>query len=161
MIRENIRELLDREPFVPFRLVLSSGRHYDVVDPQMTVLLKSEIFQPATWSALGKSRGVPLTWRHQGDTWLQGRSSKFARRTGRHPRNREDSLIFGVSGGAVGKRPGLGMTFQLPEAIGKFPAGQLTVFGEVVRHAQSTESIPYPVAARFVQFIDPGSASKP
>ncbi len=44
MIRDNIRELLDRDPFVPFRLVLSSGMHYDVVDPQMTVLLKSEIF---------------------------------------------------------------------------------------------------------------------
>ncbi len=44
MIREIIRELLDRDPFVPFRLVLSSGRHYDVLDPQMTVLLKSEIF---------------------------------------------------------------------------------------------------------------------
>ncbi len=44
MIRNNIRELLDRDPFVPFRLVLSSGRHYDVLDPQMTVLLKSEIF---------------------------------------------------------------------------------------------------------------------
>lgn len=44
MIRDNIRELLDRDPFVPFRLVLSSGRHYDVLDPQMTVLLKSEIF---------------------------------------------------------------------------------------------------------------------
>ncbi len=44
MIRDNIRELLDRDPFAPFRLVLSSGRHYDVLDPQMTVLLKSEIF---------------------------------------------------------------------------------------------------------------------
>ena len=44
MIRNNIRELLDRDPFVPFRLVLSSGQQFDVVDPQMTVLLKSEIF---------------------------------------------------------------------------------------------------------------------
>ena len=44
MIRQNIRELLERDPFQPFRLVLSSGRRYDVVDPQMTVLLKSEIF---------------------------------------------------------------------------------------------------------------------
>jgi hypothetical protein len=44
MIRDKIRELLDRDPFAVFRLVLSSGRHYDVVDPQMTVLLKSEIF---------------------------------------------------------------------------------------------------------------------
>ncbi len=44
MIRDQIRELLDRDPFVPFRLVLSSGRHYDVVDPHMSVLMKSEIF---------------------------------------------------------------------------------------------------------------------
>lgn len=44
MIRDNIRGLLDRDPFVPFRLVLSSGRQYDVVDPHMTVLMKSEIF---------------------------------------------------------------------------------------------------------------------
>lgn len=44
MIRDNIREMLDRYPFVPFRLVLSSGRHYEVHNPQMAVLLKSEIF---------------------------------------------------------------------------------------------------------------------
>ena len=44
MIRDNIREFLDRDSFVPFRLVLSSGREYDVIDPQMTVLMKSEIF---------------------------------------------------------------------------------------------------------------------
>ena len=53
------------------------------------------------------------------------------------------------------------MTFQLPEAIGKFPAGQLTCVGQVVRHAPSTESVPYPVAARFVQFLDPGSVPEP
>jgi len=44
MIRDAIRELLDRDPFVPFRVVLSSGKHYDVVNPQTTVLLKSEVF---------------------------------------------------------------------------------------------------------------------
>ncbi len=44
MIRDNIRELLDRDPFVPFRLVLSSGKHYDVVDPHSAALLKSEVF---------------------------------------------------------------------------------------------------------------------
>ena len=53
------------------------------------------------------------------------------------------------------------MTFQLPEAIGRFPAGQLTCVGEVVRHAPSTESIPYPVAARFVQFLDSRSSPMP
>ena len=44
MIRENIREFLDREPFVPFRLILSSGTHYDVMDPHSAALLKSEVF---------------------------------------------------------------------------------------------------------------------
>jgi hypothetical protein len=43
MIRDNIKELLDRDPFVPFRPVLSSRRHYDALDPRMTVLMKSEI----------------------------------------------------------------------------------------------------------------------
>ena len=43
-LADNIRELLAREPFRPFRLVTTSGKHYDVVDPQSTVLLKSEIF---------------------------------------------------------------------------------------------------------------------
>jgi hypothetical protein len=41
---ENIRELLDREPFVPFRLVLSSGGRYNVMDPHGAAILKSEVF---------------------------------------------------------------------------------------------------------------------
>lgn len=44
MIRENIREFLGRDPFVPFRLVLSSGKHYDITDPHSAALLKSEVF---------------------------------------------------------------------------------------------------------------------
>lgn len=44
MIRDHIKELLEREPFEPFRLVLSGGRHCDVHDPAMTVLMKREIF---------------------------------------------------------------------------------------------------------------------
>ena len=44
MIRDDIRELLSRDPFVPFRLVLSSGTHYDVMDPHSAALLKSEVF---------------------------------------------------------------------------------------------------------------------
>ncbi len=41
---DSIRELLERDPFRPFRLVMTSGKHYDVVDPRSAVLLKSEIF---------------------------------------------------------------------------------------------------------------------
>lgn len=44
MIAANIRESLDRDPFVPFRLILSSGEHYDVRDRHSAALLKSEIF---------------------------------------------------------------------------------------------------------------------
>lgn len=44
MIAENIRNLLRRDPFVPFRLILTSGGHYDVVNPELAVVLKSEVF---------------------------------------------------------------------------------------------------------------------
>ncbi len=41
---ENIRELLNREPFLPFRLIMTSGKTYDVVSPNSAALLKSEVF---------------------------------------------------------------------------------------------------------------------
>ena len=44
MIRDNIKELLDRDPFVPFRLIMTSGKAYDVSDPGSAMLLKSEVF---------------------------------------------------------------------------------------------------------------------
>lgn len=44
MIGKSIRGKLEREPFVPFRLVLSSGKHYDVTAPLSAALLKSEVF---------------------------------------------------------------------------------------------------------------------
>ncbi|MBI4716466.1 MAG: hypothetical protein HY763_01560 [Planctomycetes bacterium] len=44
MISDQLRELLRREPFKPFRLVLSSGRHYDVRNPELVVPMRSEVF---------------------------------------------------------------------------------------------------------------------
>jgi hypothetical protein len=41
---ENIQELLNREPFLPFRLVMTSGKIYEVVSPNSAALLKSEVF---------------------------------------------------------------------------------------------------------------------
>jgi len=41
---ENIREMLDREPFLPFRLIMTSGKTYEVVSPSSAALLKSEVF---------------------------------------------------------------------------------------------------------------------
>lgn len=41
---DNIQELLNREPFLPFRLIMSSGKTYEVVSPNSAALLKSEVF---------------------------------------------------------------------------------------------------------------------
>ena len=41
---ENIREMLDREPFLPFRLIMTSGKTYEVVSANSAALLKSEVF---------------------------------------------------------------------------------------------------------------------
>jgi hypothetical protein len=43
-VANNIRELLAREPFEPFRLSLSSGESHVVRDPDLAVVLKSEVF---------------------------------------------------------------------------------------------------------------------
>lgn len=40
----NIREFLERDPFLPFRLVMTSGKSYDVVGPNNAALLKAEVF---------------------------------------------------------------------------------------------------------------------
>lgn len=44
MTRENMGELLERDPFVSFRLVMSSGKSYDVTTPNSAMLLKNEVF---------------------------------------------------------------------------------------------------------------------
>jgi hypothetical protein len=41
---ENIEALLKREPFVPFRLVMTSGKTYEVATPGSAMPLKSEVF---------------------------------------------------------------------------------------------------------------------
>jgi hypothetical protein len=38
-----IKELLDRDPFVPFRIVLTSGQAYEIRDPHLAALGKSVI----------------------------------------------------------------------------------------------------------------------
>ncbi len=78
MIRDNIRGLLDRDPFVAFRLVLSSGKHYDVVDPQMTVLLKSEIF--IAFPDGERSSLIPLLHVTAVETLANGRRRRAPRR---------------------------------------------------------------------------------
>jgi hypothetical protein len=40
----SIRELLHRTPFVPFRLVASSGSTYDITNPELVVVMNREVF---------------------------------------------------------------------------------------------------------------------
>lgn len=40
-MREDILEKLSREPFVPFRIILTSGQGYDVPDPALVALGES------------------------------------------------------------------------------------------------------------------------
>jgi len=44
MSAEEIRELLAKDPFEPFRLRLSSGDGYDIVDPQSVAVMRNRIF---------------------------------------------------------------------------------------------------------------------
>jgi hypothetical protein len=41
---ENIREKLDREPLEPFRIRVTSGDSYVVRNPDLTVLMRTELF---------------------------------------------------------------------------------------------------------------------
>jgi hypothetical protein len=53
---ETIRGLLARDPFTPFRIVLTSGKEYDVSDPSLVALGQSQInlYAPKSdhWSVL-------------------------------------------------------------------------------------------------------------
>ena len=41
---DELRKLLEREPFEPFRIRVSSGDVYEVRDPQAVALMKSRLF---------------------------------------------------------------------------------------------------------------------
>jgi hypothetical protein len=41
---ETIREMLDRDPFEPFRIVTSAGEAFIIRDPHTVALMKSEVF---------------------------------------------------------------------------------------------------------------------
>jgi hypothetical protein len=41
---ETIRELLHRDPFKPFRVVMTSGESYEVTDPDLVAIGHSHVF---------------------------------------------------------------------------------------------------------------------
>jgi len=40
---ERLEELLRKEPFIPFRLILTSGNSYEVISPLMVAMGKTEL----------------------------------------------------------------------------------------------------------------------
>jgi hypothetical protein len=44
MIADTLKEMLDRNPFEPFRVITSSGEAYVVQNPGLATLMKSQIF---------------------------------------------------------------------------------------------------------------------
>ena len=50
MSSEELREFLEREPFSPFRVRLSSGDAYEIRNPDLTVVMRSRLFvaEPGT-----------------------------------------------------------------------------------------------------------------
>jgi hypothetical protein len=44
MTADALIELLERDPFEPFRICLSSGESYEVRNPHMVALMKSRVF---------------------------------------------------------------------------------------------------------------------
>jgi len=60
MIRDEIRELLLREPFEPFRILTTVGEWYEIRNSALAALMKSAIF-----IAFPKSnRGVTIPFLH-------------------------------------------------------------------------------------------------
>jgi hypothetical protein len=43
MTVQTFREMLDRRPFGPFRLVLSSGQSYEIRHPEMALLTRTDL----------------------------------------------------------------------------------------------------------------------
>ena len=59
MIIQTFCELLQQEPFRPFRLVMSSGQSYEVRHPEMALLTRSDLLV-----GVGNSKdGVPAEFR--------------------------------------------------------------------------------------------------
>jgi len=42
-MKEQILELLDREPFTPFRIVMTSGHEHEVTNPHLVAIGESQI----------------------------------------------------------------------------------------------------------------------
>ena len=44
MTADELKELLKRTPFRPFRIILSGGTVYEITNPELVVVMRSELF---------------------------------------------------------------------------------------------------------------------
>jgi hypothetical protein len=59
MTRAELEDRLNREPFEPFRVNTSDGKHYDIVNPRLAVPMDTRLF-----IALPQDRWTLLVLRH-------------------------------------------------------------------------------------------------
>lgn len=74
---ENIQELLNREPFLPFRLIMTSGKTYEVLSANSAALLKSEVFIVSPYSDQGAH--VPFSYVASIETLANGQTRRSTR----------------------------------------------------------------------------------
>ena len=80
MAMDDLKDLLTRDPFQPFRVRVTSGDHYDIRDPSLAVMMKSRLF-----IALPRSdRSVVVPYLHIAalETLANGRKPSGRRRKG-------------------------------------------------------------------------------
>ena len=56
---ESIKEMLDREPFVSFRIITTSGDRYEVLDPHLVALGATQLFY--CYPRSDRSAFIPLS----------------------------------------------------------------------------------------------------
>jgi hypothetical protein len=44
MTKQELEERLDKDPFEPFRINISDGKHYDVINPDLVVAMDTRVF---------------------------------------------------------------------------------------------------------------------
>ena len=74
MANVDLRDLLTRDPFQPFRVRLTSGDHYDVRDASLAVMMRSRLFLAVPRS----DRSIYIPYLHIAaiETLANGRSKK-------------------------------------------------------------------------------------
>ncbi len=80
MNAREIQELLDREPFQPFRVKLSRGDQYDIRDPNLAIAMRSQFF--LAWPRSDRWTFVPYLHVAAVENLPNGGSQRDGRRRG-------------------------------------------------------------------------------